>query len=526
MAPLPGRRYVVLRNLEKCFPELDAADRERLARRHFESVTISLAEIAIAWFAKTLPPVRIEGLEHLEAALRGGRGAVLYSGHFTTLELAAQFIKPLTPQFAFMFRTRSNALLDAAQTRGRERTADLSFPNSDSRAMLRALRANAAVWYAPDQAFDGSGSELLPFFGEPAMTNTATARIARASGAAVVPLFFQRCSDGTGYLLRFERAVAGLPTEDVRAVTLALTAILERFVRDCPEQYLWTHRRFRGRGPRLPDVYAQPPARKSALRAVAAAPGLAAAVALFIVAVDNDPFWKTAWRATANDDHRFAILGSLFALVFLTLTAFLSLALGRRLLKALAVGLLLVAASCSYFMSEYGVIIDQSMIRNAVETTALEAAPLLGARYFWHLALYGALPSILVLCAPLARLSWRSEVLSRLAAAAFAGIALVGTVYANYGDVSFFGQQNHTLRLLMNPSYPLYAAATFGIDAEGAERERIPLDVRAAAHAAARKPALVVFVMGETARADRFSLNGYARDTNRYTRSRGVVNFP
>jgi lipid A ethanolaminephosphotransferase len=527
---LPGRRWIVLRNLEVCFPILDVATRRTLARRHFESLAISLAEIAIAWFAKSLPPVRVEGIGHLEAALAAGRGVVLYSGHFTTLELAAQFIKPLTPNFAFMFRTRGSPLLDAAQARGRQRLGRDSFRNSDSRAMLRALRRNAAIWYAPDQAFDGRGAELLPFFGEPAMTNTATTRIARISGAPVLPLCFQRCADGSGYVLRFEPAVASLPSDDVRADTARLTTILERFVRECPEQYLWTHRRFRGRGAGLPDVYARPsPAKpgRTRWRDLVAAPGLVTAVAFFIVAVDNDPFWKTAWRATINDEHRVAILWSLFAIAFFSLTTTLSLALGRKLLKGIAAALLMVAASCSYFMSQYGIVIDQAMIRNTVETTVLEASPLLGAAYFSHLSLYGMLPSIAVAFAPLARVGWRADALTRVGAAAAGVVALVATLYFNFAALSFFGHQNHTLRLLMNPGYPLYAAATFGI-ASGADAAaaREPLSVRRAAGDEGRKPALVVLVMGETARADRFSLNGYARDTNRYTRPLGVVNFP
>src|SRR5262249_11377351 len=159
---------------------------------HFASFGASIAEIAIAWFGRSRPPVRVEGIEHLDAALAAGRGAILYSGHFTTLELTAQHIDGLTPSFAFMFRTRSNALLDALPARGRERTARTSFSNSDVRGMLRMLARNAAVWYAPDQAHSGRGSLLMPFFGEPAMTNTATVRLARVGGAAVVPLFFCR----------------------------------------------------------------------------------------------------------------------------------------------------------------------------------------------------------------------------------------------------------------------------------------------------------------------------------------------
>ena len=301
---LPGRRFVVIRNLEICFPELDPRARLELARRSFENAAISVGEVGIAWFSRKLPPVRVEGREHLEAALAKGNGVILLSGHFTTLELTGHFVKPLTPRFAFMFRARSNALLNAVQARGRGRMTDLSFSNSDTRAMLRALRANAAVWYAPDQAHTGAGAELLPFFGEPAMTNTATARLARVSGAALLPFQFRRLDDGSGYLVRFEPPVAGVPSDDATADTIKLTSILEDFIRSCPEQYLWTHRRFRGRGSSLPNVYARrskDTTKRTRWPGVLSAPLMIAAVALFIVIADNDPLWQ---RRVARDSQR------------------------------------------------------------------------------------------------------------------------------------------------------------------------------------------------------------------------------
>lgn len=259
-------------------------------------------------------------------------------------------------------------------------------------------------------------------------------------------------------------------------------------------------------------------------RGLLAAPAVTAAVALFIVAVDNDAFWRNAWRATADDEHRAAILCSLFAIVFFTLTTLLSLAVGKKPLKIVAVVLLFVAANCGYFMSQYGVIIDEAMIRSAVETTALEAAPFLDSAYVWHIVLYALLPSVVVVLTPLPPLSPLKDAAARIGTAAFGAAALIGTLYVNYGAISYFGHENHSLRLLVNPAYPLYAAASFGMTT-GRVGERAPLDVRLAG-AAPRKPALVVLVMGETARADRFSLNGYPRDTNRYTRERSVVNFP
>jgi KDO2-lipid IV(A) lauroyltransferase len=253
---LKRRRRIVERNLELCFPELDRAAVEALARRHFANVGATIAEIAFAWFAperRVAPLMHIAGVEHLHAALAKGRGVLLLSGHSSTLEICSPFVKNLVPTFAFMYRPRNNPLLDTLQSRGRRRASHVSFSNTDIRALLRALKRNGVVWYAPDQARSGSGGELQTFFGQPAMTNTGTSRIARVSGAAVVPFFFCRLDDGTGYRLRFDAALDGL-TGDTTADTRLVTGVIEGFVRECPAQYLWMHRKFKDR-PALPDAY-------------------------------------------------------------------------------------------------------------------------------------------------------------------------------------------------------------------------------------------------------------------------------
>lgn len=252
------RRVIVERNLTLCFPTLGPAERERLAKAHFDNIGAFFAELAFAWFASDRRLARlfhIEGREHLDAALAKGRGVLLVSGHFTPLEICTPAIKPLVPLFAFMYTPRRNELLDAFQSRGRERTGHESFPNSDLRALLRALKRNAVVWYAPDQAYAGSSGVLLTFFGEPAMTNTGASRIARMSGATIVPLFFCRLDDDSGYLVRFQAPLPDIPSDDLVQDTRVLTALLEEFVRECPAQYFWTHRKFKGRPPPYADPY-------------------------------------------------------------------------------------------------------------------------------------------------------------------------------------------------------------------------------------------------------------------------------
>jgi KDO2-lipid IV(A) lauroyltransferase len=123
------------------------------------------------------------------------------------------------------------------------------------REMLRQLRGNAVFWYASDQSYGGKGSVLLPFFGEPAMTNTAIGRIAKASGAAVLPYHCRRLENGR-YVMTIGAPLPGIPSGDEVADTRALTRTLEDYIRLCPEQYWWIHQRFKGRPAPLPDLYA------------------------------------------------------------------------------------------------------------------------------------------------------------------------------------------------------------------------------------------------------------------------------
>jgi KDO2-lipid IV(A) lauroyltransferase len=262
---LPGRimyrtarrqRHVVRRNLELCFPGLTPSERERLVKRHFESVSMSLAEFAFAWFAadrRNRGRFEVRGLEHVTNALAQGKGAILYAGHFTTLEICGRPLKDALPSFTFMFSHRSNALLDEIQRRGRLRLAHHAVASDNVRALLRALKRNAAIWYAPDQ-MDPRG-ELLPFFGEPAMTSLATSRLARLSGAAVIPFSFRRSDDRGHYQLEFHAPVREVETDEPSVSTLALVSRLEQFIRAAPEQYQWLHRRFKGRPPEWPDPY-------------------------------------------------------------------------------------------------------------------------------------------------------------------------------------------------------------------------------------------------------------------------------
>jgi Kdo2-lipid IVA lauroyltransferase/acyltransferase len=255
---LPGQRRVVRRNLELCLPELGVAQREQLLREHFRSLGMTIGETSLVWWSdgeriKSL--ANIEGLEHLDHALAAGKGAIMLAAHFTTLEIGAKIMAATRPLHA-VFKPTKNELISHYMVSRRDSASDGVIAYDDIRSMIRVLRGNGIVWYAPDQAYRRKGAELVPFFGIPVATNTATSRLARVTGAAVLPYFVERLPGAAGYQVRIGPALADFPSDDSVADTLRFHHLIEEQVRRVPEQYLWVHRRLKGLDPAEPDRYA------------------------------------------------------------------------------------------------------------------------------------------------------------------------------------------------------------------------------------------------------------------------------
>jgi KDO2-lipid IV(A) lauroyltransferase len=248
------RRHVVRANLALCLPELSDRERMDLERRVFESFGMGLVEEAMAFWLPTerLRALgRIEGEANLRAALAPGKGVILLACHMTSLEVCGRLACLFLPDVAaaFSYRENKNPVLDSVLRRAREHHCGGAAPRSDPRAMVRYLKANRMLWFAPDQDYGRKHSVFVPFFGVPAATITTLSRIARLSGAAVVPFQNQRLPQGRGYLLRFAPALENFPSRDDTQDALRVNQVIERWIRETPEQYLWTHRRFKTRPP-------------------------------------------------------------------------------------------------------------------------------------------------------------------------------------------------------------------------------------------------------------------------------------
>lgn len=253
------RRRIAARNLELCFPELPLVERTRLLKENFVSTGIAFFEMAMSWWwpkARLARLAHIEGLEHLQAAQQAGEGAILMALHFTTLEIGAALLGQ-RHTIDGMYREHGNPLFDFVQRQGRERhnLDSLAVEREDVRGMLKLLRKGRAIWYAPDQDYGAKQGIFVPLFGIPAATVTATTKFARLGKARVIPFTQQRLADGSGYRLVVHPPLQGFPGESEEADCLRINQWVEASIRECPEQYLWAHRRFKSRPAGLPKLY-------------------------------------------------------------------------------------------------------------------------------------------------------------------------------------------------------------------------------------------------------------------------------
>lgn len=251
------RRQVTLTNLARCFPELGEKEREALAREHFRLLGRSLVERCLAWWApeaRIRRLARIEGLENLRA-LRG-RPVILMVPHFVGLDLCATRLA-LEIDAVSIYANQKNELINRLLYRGRTRFGDQFIVSRQEgvRPVVRALREGRPLYYLPDMDYGPRDALFVPFFGVPAATVPGVSRLARLTGAAVLPCVARILPGAGGYVLRIGEPWQEFPGESAEADTLRVNRSIEEYVREMPAQYFWVHKRFKTRPPGEPRWY-------------------------------------------------------------------------------------------------------------------------------------------------------------------------------------------------------------------------------------------------------------------------------
>jgi len=242
----PRRKAIANTNINLAFPQLSRSARDKLLREHFEAVGIGLIEMGLGWWSSERFLKRagtIHGLQYLDAAVAKGRGVILLSAHFTTLEITGHILGRERPIHA-LYRKNENPVVEHLLKKGRERHTDGTTHRDDIRGMIKALKSGKTVWFAFDQNYGHKGSVFSSFFGVPAATNTATSRLAKITGCLVVPFFAKR-TNNNHYELNILEPLENFPSDNIQADTDRLNQLIENAVSKCPEQYLWIHRRYK-----------------------------------------------------------------------------------------------------------------------------------------------------------------------------------------------------------------------------------------------------------------------------------------
>jgi lipid A ethanolaminephosphotransferase len=281
----------------------------------------------------------------------------------------------------------------------------------------------------------------------------------------------------------------------------------------------------------VPDSrYAAILARLRAARPAVATEALLLAAAVYLTVVCNGPLWREllAGRPVgAPSTWGFAIaVGAACASATFVMLALVS---PRLLVKPLLSFLLLATAAAVHFMGDYGVVLDTSMLRNLLHTDVPEARELIGRDLLLALATYALVPIALLWWPRLKRSSPRRAITRRLLAICGAWLLAVAALLPVYRDLASVVRNKPELRHLLTPeNYLVALGKALFQDTRRASLARLPIgeDARlASAWEARTRPVLLVLVVGETVRADHFSLNGYARETTPELERLGVVNF-
>jgi KDO2-lipid IV(A) lauroyltransferase len=254
-----GRGRVTRINLALCFPEMPEYQRNAIARRHFRMLGRNALELSLmVWGTEKhlLELIEVEDMHHLEAEI--GKPVIVFAPHFIGLNMGGIRVAHAIPHSASIYSRQKNPVLDRMFWKARTRFGDpvLVSRQEGLRAAIRVIRQGKAFYFLPDMDFGIRDAIFSPFFGVPTATITALPRLAKMTGAAVVPIVTRQA--GHGYVARFYPKWENYPTGDIEADVRRMNAFIEERVREMPDQYFWAHKRFKTRPPGEPSPYRKP----------------------------------------------------------------------------------------------------------------------------------------------------------------------------------------------------------------------------------------------------------------------------
>lgn len=254
---LKRREKIARRNIELCFPEMSAAEKEKLIDDNFISLGMGLVETGMAWFwrdSRVRKWFDVEGYEHLDQAMSTGKGVIAIGVHFMSLELGGRVMGLCRPMMA-TYRPHNSPLMEWVQTKGRLRSNKAMIDRRNLKGLVNALKSGEAVWFAPDQDYGPKGSVFAPFFSVPdAATTNGTYAVSQLSRSAMLTITMVRKPGHAGYRLHISKAFDDYPEGKIQAARY-INKVIEQEILRAPGQYLWVHRRFKTRPEGATQLY-------------------------------------------------------------------------------------------------------------------------------------------------------------------------------------------------------------------------------------------------------------------------------
>jgi KDO2-lipid IV(A) lauroyltransferase len=252
-----SRRRVLLANLRACLPEMPDRERRALGRRLSRNIARSVLDHSVLWLgsrAEIERLVRVDGVEHLLDP--ANRPLIVLAPHFVGLDAGGTRLSTLARGVS-IYAQQSNSVWDEQLLQGRRRFNDpLLIPRrgaAELKLVIRAMQDGLPLYYLPDMDLGQTNSLFAPFFGVPAATIPMVSRLARIVGARVVMAVTEMTDEG--YVLHLEPPWTDFPGDSIDGDTARMNREIERWVLRLPDQYLWTHKRFKTRPPGAPPIY-------------------------------------------------------------------------------------------------------------------------------------------------------------------------------------------------------------------------------------------------------------------------------
>ncbi len=250
--------------------------------------------------------------------------------------------------------------------------------------------------------------------------------------------------------------------------------------------------------------------------------------ALFLIAFDNFAFYKNVTEVYPVSTGNIGFLCSISVVLISVTVLLFSIFCFRYTTKPVLITILLLSSLASYFMNNYNIVIDETMIQNTIQTNTSEVFDLLNIKLFIYLIFAGIIPSIIVYKIKIKYRSFKRELLSRLIIIFSLLVIIIIAAFPVSDYYTSFLREHKPLRYYTNPAYFLFSTGRYiAQNLRGSERAITPIgeDAKISAKDRDRKK-LIILVVGEAVRADRLHMNGYERETTPLIEKEEIINFP